>query len=523
MLRPCALSCLRRAYDFLRTPENGFRRFSAELLEELRTIRGLLMVSSVLDLGAPYLEGAMCGDASMKGCSLSYSSASLDEVEDACRLRERWRFKVLHHDSDDVVDEGGRVKEQYAWVGFGADVAAAAGWELGDIARKDGRPLPRRDRKTELVEAHSIQELPASWSEPTRWKRVVRGAWERAGVIHNLEGRVAVMGLRRICRAAGSHGRRFLTLTDNMAVAMSLDPGRARDYGLNVLAARAASYQLGCNVNWTIRYIRSEANATDFDSRAADRGEIAPGGMERGSARVITRLIEGSCGAGQAAGRLERLPPRLTEASRVPAKDLPRETMRSGDRCVASGSVRLASDDGVGRGEDTARRAHRLSSRPQVCRRSDPPRRPVFLLMIGSAGGPLSLGAQEVGAHVEHVVLNPGDSTEERWAGGIAHRVCRWIQLGRVTDVHLGAACALDRSVPPGLATPLCLVSDLGPICRIVRACDRAGVRWSLDGRGCHRFGRRAASHTPALAACRIGAGLTARAGLPSASSPFPC
>lgn len=70
MLRPSALSCLRRAYDCLRCKDAGFRKLSPEMMKELATISGLLIVASVLDLGAPYLEGAMYGDASMKGYSL---------------------------------------------------------------------------------------------------------------------------------------------------------------------------------------------------------------------------------------------------------------------------------------------------------------------------------------------------------------------------------------------------------------------------------------------------------------------
>lgn len=135
-----------------------------------------------------------------------------------------------------------------------AAASTAAGWCVGDDDRRCSRPLARRERKTELVQACDIQELPPSWSVPGRWRRVVRGAWSRGGVIHDLEGRVAVMGLRRICRDCAAHGCRVLSLTDNMAVAMSLDRGRARDCGLNVLAARAAAYQLGCNANWVIRW-----------------------------------------------------------------------------------------------------------------------------------------------------------------------------------------------------------------------------------------------------------------------------
>lgn len=60
------------------------------------------------------------------------------------------------------MDEGGRVKEQHTVVGTGAEAAAVAGWHLCDRARRGGRPVARRERKTELVQADDIQELPAS-------------------------------------------------------------------------------------------------------------------------------------------------------------------------------------------------------------------------------------------------------------------------------------------------------------------------------------------------------------------------
>lgn len=59
MLRPCALACLRGVYDFMRDSRGCFRRFGSELMRELATIRGLLVVASSLALSAPYLEGRL--------------------------------------------------------------------------------------------------------------------------------------------------------------------------------------------------------------------------------------------------------------------------------------------------------------------------------------------------------------------------------------------------------------------------------------------------------------------------------
>lgn len=60
MLRPRALARLCRAYDFMRLAM-GFRRLGADLVEELKAIKGLILTASVVRLDAPYLKGALCG------------------------------------------------------------------------------------------------------------------------------------------------------------------------------------------------------------------------------------------------------------------------------------------------------------------------------------------------------------------------------------------------------------------------------------------------------------------------------
>lgn len=60
----------------------------------------------------------------------------------------------------------------------------------------------RRSRGSELEECLDVQKLASSWADPSRWALVVRGAWSRERVIHNLEGRVALMGLCRIFRSS---------------------------------------------------------------------------------------------------------------------------------------------------------------------------------------------------------------------------------------------------------------------------------------------------------------------------------
>lgn len=252
---------------------------------------------------------------------------------------------------------------------------------------------------------------------------------------------------------------------------------------------------------------------------------MPPGGVERGSAWAITRLIECGCGAERASGRIGELSsPPLAEAAQVASeRDSPQDVTRPEDGCVAIGSERHVSEMGVGRGEDTARRARRTPLRPQVGHRSDPSRRPVFLLVIGAVGGPLSLGAQQAGARVEHIILSPGHSAKERWAGGIVHQICRRIRLGRITHAHLGAGCVPGRRAPPGLATPS---ASIRTCARSVESSARAtgpesdGVWTASDATN---SGSRVACQSRVCATGPHGAGRTAGAASSSASCPSPC
>eukprot|EP00973_Karenia_brevis_P061776 8590553-Karenia_brevis.AAC.1 len=79
-----------------------------------------------------------------------------------------------------------------------------------------------------------------------KWGLVVEGAWRSSAPIHTLEGRIALAGLRRASRSLDNHGKRVLSLGDNMAELLATEKGRADDYSLRCLCARSAAFQFGC-------------------------------------------------------------------------------------------------------------------------------------------------------------------------------------------------------------------------------------------------------------------------------------
>ena len=60
------------------------------------------------------------------------------------------------------------------------------------------------------------------WRQQGHYALVVRGAWKRDSAIHDKEGRVALLGLRRASRSAGLHGHHLLSFSDNMACTLSI-------------------------------------------------------------------------------------------------------------------------------------------------------------------------------------------------------------------------------------------------------------------------------------------------------------
>ena len=173
-----------------------------------------------------------------------------------------------------------------AVAGFLDDFAPEFDSFLDDVVAEHGAPPPRapdrRQRETvPFVEDSSlISPLPDSIAEAGRWRTLLAGGWSEHRNIHIQEARIALLGLRRDSRRTDVRNCELLSLGDNLSEVLSFERGRSRDYGLNALARRACAYQISMNVRWRRRYIETAWNASDADSRLADRQIISAGGLE---------------------------------------------------------------------------------------------------------------------------------------------------------------------------------------------------------------------------------------------------
>ncbi|CAK0856139.1 unnamed protein product, partial [Prorocentrum cordatum] len=292
-LQPCLLSIQQGVYHFI---GDGSRR-RAELPA---TVRGELRMAAIacflteVDLGAPLADEVHVSDSSSSGFCLMCGRKPLRAVWDAYRWRERWRFVEVEADGNSDAYAAAYLNQLRGVTdGFGAtlDVGArkhadtrvragqpAGAWretELGKLLFRRaavGRGAPRRwasrPRRTQEVELlNVVPALPTALASDSGWATAVEGRWKYDEHINVKEGRICVAGLRRSCRTRARHGRRALSLCDNLVCCCCFDKGRARSRVLNSLCRKAAAYSVGCRVRWRVRHAPTDLNVADEGSR----------------------------------------------------------------------------------------------------------------------------------------------------------------------------------------------------------------------------------------------------------------
>ena len=112
---------------------------------------------------------------------------------------------------------------------------------------------------------------------PSRWRRVLVGAWNDEAHIALKEARTSLFALRRVVPAAPVRGLHVLGLGDNLGAICAFERGRSPDYAVNALCRQACGLCFGRDVVYHQRHVISEDNAADSDSRLADAGLLRPG------------------------------------------------------------------------------------------------------------------------------------------------------------------------------------------------------------------------------------------------------
>ncbi|CAE8733684.1 unnamed protein product [Polarella glacialis] len=503
----------------------------AMLITELRVARGLVLVSAA-DLGRPIFHTAYVSDASMEGYALLETPCSTAEVLKACSWRERWRFV----ESRSV--EGARPTGSLAGALAGT-MSAAPGFDdwiadlVPDLSDTDlpWHVLPKRSKEERSIDramrevVGRVPIVEACWACPLRWRRVVAGAWRHAGSIHCKEARASLLGLRRAAREVEAQDSIVLSFGDNLSETLAFDRGRARDHELLALVRQAGAIQVATGIRWARRYIETERNPADWDSRLANLGFLLPGQRVHGSALAAMPLSAA-------------VPLNWTAAEGAAVQSNNRDGVVCDDEDVDDRDAAGVSCKVAARDQDCASPSFPIFP-PPVCRaplrdlpgtafsstvsrpRPERARRPPTILPrpADAKRGRLSGGVASAVVGPDGVLLGPpsGASMLELFSGtarwvsaaaerglriavpvdflqgplfdlthrGVQREILAWIRLGLIAGVQLGTPCTRWTIARAGSA-PNDQCSRAGLACarfsiRVIKLCNACGVPWTLE------------------------------------------
>ena len=269
--------------------------------KELKTIMGLIFTVEK-KLSSPVNPEVHVGDSSDHGYGLMSTHAAPAHVKQELEHKEKWRF-IISSEPPLARCEGGPYgaednSSDSEFIGSAAQAGVGTLTKYGKhMAGKldddENTPLfksrrqrllgPAVETPPTLLEVHPIPEVSARWTDPARWKLLACGPWRLVDEHINVkEARVALMGLRRLCRSVGNMQTTCLSLCDNLCSVLMFEKGRSGVHSLNNLCKKAAAYQIGCSIQWRLRHIRSEDNVADAPSRRWGPDVDRPFGPEDG-------------------------------------------------------------------------------------------------------------------------------------------------------------------------------------------------------------------------------------------------
>ncbi|CAK0831794.1 unnamed protein product [Prorocentrum cordatum] len=323
-LCPEAMSALNACYRFIEESLESPKRVWPSVKSEIRCSMNLLFLMEA-DLGATYSDQVYCGDSSGRGYALHVTTAEPTELREAWKWRERWRYRdvptVTGHVSSglDYVRGGTPGTASGPRTAFGQSLLSQAEAPEGASGLA---PSPARSRavkpargRTQLHLDSGIPALGDSWVARRRYKLVAADRWRWQDEHINLkEARVALMGLRRHCRSVKFMGTKLLSISDSQVTVGAFEKGRS-SAGLQALCRRAAAYRLGGQISWRLRYIETDRNPSDEDSRRWDLKK--PAGLNRGPERRDAAPSLSALAASYTTSSSSRSPPSASSASVV--------------------------------------------------------------------------------------------------------------------------------------------------------------------------------------------------------------
>ena len=247
LFRP-SLAVFRSCYDFVRRRYHLPIRLWPSARRDIRICLGLLPLLRA-EWRQPWAPVAHCADATLNGFAVHEAFTAKENVRHIGRWSERWGFH----------------------------------WGAGDNPRERALAPPApdeapTDENVPLTLTPSFPEAPKSFVDGLEWKLIQARPYRYKEPAHMKEARATLFGPRRRARQDMYHGTRQLYLCDNLGVTLAFEKGRAANVKMSSLCRKWGALCLTANIRSRVRWIASELNPSDEDSRRFEpksRGALA--------------------------------------------------------------------------------------------------------------------------------------------------------------------------------------------------------------------------------------------------------
>jgi hypothetical protein len=242
------LSVFSSTYLFVRKHYNTSVHLWKSVRRELEAASALLvMIESGFD--RPWSGVVLCSDLCLSGYATHCTTISREVVQQIGATSERWRFRLIDQE------------------------AAPARVRAALQARNEGRVNEKLNVFLHDLECANLELDPAFEEVPTwvltdsRWSRLGVFRWRGKEPIHVKEARGALWLVRRLAKQRKNHAHRHLILNDNLGICCAFEKGRPSDWKLLPILRRWGAICVACQLSIRVRWIASELNPSDQDSR----------------------------------------------------------------------------------------------------------------------------------------------------------------------------------------------------------------------------------------------------------------
>ena len=247
MLNRSLLSILRHSCVFVAQCYTRRTRLWSSVAHEMFLFRSLMVLGEA-NVMAKWSSDLFCTDASLSGYAVMNRRYQQVLPVSVRGFDERWRFKRT---------AGSRVAPR------------ATALEGLDVFEDVETVLPGVSGEVQGVDEVSsgFPEVAHEVLDPSQWHCLWAAPMHFREPIHQIEARSVRSLVKHLAKDRHYHNKRVAVFNDNMGVVLAVSKGRCASYGLLRLLRRLSAHTLATGIRLHLRWVPSELNSADADSR----------------------------------------------------------------------------------------------------------------------------------------------------------------------------------------------------------------------------------------------------------------